>query len=47
MSLEDFDSLFVSRERKPVLGLLEAKIPGIFREEVRDAIAHNLASNEF
>lgn len=47
MSFEDFDSLFVSREGMPILDLLEAKLPGIVREEVRDAIAANLSSGAF
>jgi hypothetical protein len=47
MSFEDFDSLFISREAKPVLDLLEAKVPGILREEIRDAITDNLASGAF
>src|SRR5437868_6799735 len=42
MNFQDFDSLFVSREGTPVLDLLESKIPGLVREEVRDAVAHNL-----
>ena len=47
MTFEDFDSLFVSREETPVLDLLEAKVPGIVREETRDAIADNLSSGSF
>src|SRR5437016_3318881 len=47
MSFEDFDSLFVSREATPVLDLLEAKAPGIVREEVRGAISDNLSSGAF
>jgi hypothetical protein len=47
MTFDDFDSLFVSREATPVLDLLEAKVPGIVREEVRDAIASNLSSGAF
>ena len=47
MTFEDFDRLFVSREAKPVLDLLEDKVPGIVREEVRDAITSNLSSGAF
>jgi hypothetical protein len=47
MSFDDFDSLFVSREGTHVLDMLEAKLPGLVREEVRDAIAGNLSSGSF
>jgi len=47
MTFKDFDSLFVSREAISVLDLLEAKAPGIVREEVRDAITSNLSSGAF
>jgi len=47
MSFDDFDSLFISREGTPILDLLDAKIPGIIREEVRDAISRNLSSGAF
>jgi len=47
MSFEDFDSLFLKREGSSVLDLLEARIQGIGREEVRNAIAHNLSSGAF
>ena len=47
MSFDDFDSLFLSREGKSVLELLEAKTPAIVREEVRDAITRNLSSGAF
>lgn len=47
MSLDDFDSLFVSREGIHVLDLLEAKIPAIVRDQVREALAANLSSGAF
>jgi hypothetical protein len=47
MSFDDFDSLFVSREGTRVLDMLEAKNPGIVRDEVRDAITRNLSSGAF
>jgi len=47
MTFKDFDSLFVSREAISVLDLLEAKAPGIVREEVRDVITSNLSSGAF
>lgn len=47
MSFDAFNSLFVSREATPVLDLLEAKSPGLVREDVRDAITSNLLSGAF
>jgi hypothetical protein len=47
MSFEDFDSLFIKRGGKSVLDLLESGDQRIVREEVRNAIAHNLASGAF
>jgi hypothetical protein len=47
MSFEEFDSLFIKREGSSVLDLLEGRNQGIVREEVRNAIAHNLSSGAF
>ena len=47
MQFEDFDSLFHKKAGFPVLDLLEERIPGIVRDEVRNAIARNLSSGAF
>jgi hypothetical protein len=47
MSFEEFDSLFIKRGGRPVLDLLESGNQRIVREEVRNAIAHNLSSGAF
>jgi hypothetical protein len=47
MSFEDFDSLFIKREGSSVLDLLESRSQKVVREEVRNAIVHNLSSGAF
>lgn len=47
MPFDNFDQVFIAREGKSVLDLLEEKMPGIDKEQLRESIAETLRAGSF